>query len=648
MAPVFPIETPPVASVSEISDRLVQLVDTLPELVWSTRPDGFCDFYNQRWLDYTGLTRETLYGYGWQDVLHPRDQERVAAAWENAISIGDGYRVEYRLRRHDGTYRWFLALGLPVKDDHGNTVRWSGSCTDIHEQKREQERQRFLADIADRTRLLEDTAEIMTVTVRMLGDFLQTDRTSCNEIDSAHGIVTVLCDYSPDGTSITGQFRLSDYGAEMAQELLSGWVVAVDDTATHPLTQDRYKQAYAPLGVQAFLSVPLVKNGVLVASMSVSSWTPRTWTTEEADLLLAVASRTWLSVENARLQDELEAHRHRMADLLATVPGVVWEAWGNPDSSRQRINFISQYVETMLGYTTEEWRATPNFWLQIVHPDDREAAAQIARQKFEDGKPHINEFRWITRDGDVRWVAAHSIVVWDENGEPVGMRGVNFDITERKSAEQEVLLLNERLRRSMQETHHRVRNSLQLIAALLDQRPEDSVITHEQLRDIGGQVRALAAVHDLLTDQARRDSVATDISSRDFLLKLVRLVKESSGVERLLADVSDTRITAREATALALITNELLMNAIKYGGGDISVAFDVEGTSGRLTVMDNGPGFPVDFQPPEGTTGLGLVSHIASWDLQAESLRFDTQPQGGGRVALTIPLSLAAGLAHAA
>ena len=124
--------------------------------------------------------------------------------------------------------------------------------------------------------------------------------------------------------------------------------------------------------------------------------------------------------------------------MLDDIPAVVWEAYGRPDAAHQRIDFISPSVETMLGYSVEEWLSTPNFWLSIVHPDDRARAAASAADAFARGTAHTNQFRWLTRDGRTLWVESHSTVVRDEAGVPVGMRGVTLDISARKQAEAEL------------------------------------------------------------------------------------------------------------------------------------------------------------------------------------------------------------------
>jgi len=115
--------------------------------------------------------------------------------------------------------------------------------------------------------------------------------------------------------------------------------------------------------------------------------------------LRGTINRRCAELEHARLAAEVEAERRRLKNIVANVPGVVWEAWGEPDAATQRIDFVSDYVETMLGYSVEEWLRTPNFWLSIVHEDDKERAAREAAARFKSGKGGTSEFRWVARDG---------------------------------------------------------------------------------------------------------------------------------------------------------------------------------------------------------------------------------------------------------
>jgi PAS domain S-box-containing protein len=141
--------------------------------------------------------------------------------------------------------------------------------------------------------------------------------------------------------------------------------------------------------------------------------------------------------EKERLIAQIETQQQRMNNIVASVPGVVWEAWGEPDAATQRTDFVSDYVETMLGYSVAEWLSTPNFWLSLVHPDDRERTAQAAAADFVSGNSSSTlEFRWVAKDGSVIWVQSISAVITDDEGRPMGLRGVTIDITNRKRAEE--------------------------------------------------------------------------------------------------------------------------------------------------------------------------------------------------------------------
>jgi PAS domain S-box-containing protein len=120
----------------EASDlKFRTLADTMPQMVWSTLADGFHDYFNARWYEFTGTPVGTTDGEGWNDVFHPEDQDRAWAIWRQSLDTGEPYNIEYRLRHFDGTYRWVLGRALPVRDDSGAIQRWFGTCTDIHEQK---------------------------------------------------------------------------------------------------------------------------------------------------------------------------------------------------------------------------------------------------------------------------------------------------------------------------------------------------------------------------------------------------------------------------------------------------------------------------------------------------------------------------------
>jgi len=115
------------------------LADAVPEVIFTTDCLGRWDYCNRRWYDYTGLDMEQSMEEGWTAAIHPEDLRQALAGWSESVRTGAVYEAEYRIRGQDGKYRWFLSRGFPMRDEHGNILRWFGICTDIEDLKRTQE-----------------------------------------------------------------------------------------------------------------------------------------------------------------------------------------------------------------------------------------------------------------------------------------------------------------------------------------------------------------------------------------------------------------------------------------------------------------------------------------------------------------------------
>jgi len=126
--------------------RFETFVDSMPLLAWEADAEGWIDYYNQRWYEYTGTTPEEMEGWGWVQVHDPLDLPRMLKVWRNALQTGQPWEDEFRLRRgSDGELRWFLSRAVPMRDGEGRILRWFGSNVDIHDQKLAlKERERLL------------------------------------------------------------------------------------------------------------------------------------------------------------------------------------------------------------------------------------------------------------------------------------------------------------------------------------------------------------------------------------------------------------------------------------------------------------------------------------------------------------------------
>jgi len=138
------------AQADERERELRLIADSIAQLMWTAGPDGSLDWYNRRWYEYTGQTPAEALGWGWQAVHHPSDLPAVMEKWPQAIASGEKFEMEFRLRRHDGTFRWFLTQALPLRDAAGRIIRWYGTNTDIDDARRSARDVSVFADAGER------------------------------------------------------------------------------------------------------------------------------------------------------------------------------------------------------------------------------------------------------------------------------------------------------------------------------------------------------------------------------------------------------------------------------------------------------------------------------------------------------------------
>ena len=342
-------------------------------------------------------------------------------------------------------------------------------------------------------------------------------------------------------------------------------------------------------------------------------------------LIVAAVTNERREAETAKskLGSELERNRRRIEDIVAHVPGVVWEAWGEPDAGHQRIDFVSSHVEKMLGYSVDEWLSQPNFWLSIVHPDDKERAAAEAAAIFASGKGGASRFRWMHKDGREVWVEAQSIVVCDA-GVPVGMRGVTMDITAAVKAEEERGQLLESESRAREEAEQASRLKEEFLATVSHElrTPLNAVVGWSRLLRTGqldkdGTTHAVEVIErnaqaqrqiieDLL-DVSRIVTGKLRINTQpvDVLLIIhaaidaVRPAAEAKQIEIRTHVKAPDSIVRADTERLQQVLWNLLANAVKFtpAGGGIDVYLERHESLAEIRIEDSGPGVPPDFLP---------------------------------------------------
>lgn len=372
-----------------------------------------------------------------------------------------------------------------------------------------------------------------------------------------------------------------------------------------------------------------------------------------AGCILAVFTRRQIGVLSRHYRQALTTVDESRQNLAITLNSI-GDAVLVTDTSG-RVTSMNPVAERLTGWTQAEAQDRPSsdiFPIQnettrdvVVSPIDR-----VLREGVVVGL--ANHTILVRRDGTETPIDDSGAPIRDHNGNLIGVVLVFRDISERRLAEaslrdhqEKIENLNVRLQRAMAETHHRVKNNLQVVASMVDMHLMEGPKTpaYNEFERLGMQIRTLAAVHDILTAEARSDGQADALSSTFIRDKLLPMLQTTAGNRQLRFQVEDLRLTARQGTAVALIVNELISNAIKHGQGPVEVSLTAANSLVRLEVCDSGPGFrPAEgegvFDPRQHAhTGLELVETISTWDL-AGSIVYANRSEGGAQVTVTFPL----------
>jgi PAS domain S-box-containing protein len=422
-----------------MSDAFRTLAESIPQLVWTTRPDGHHDYYNQRWYEYTGMTPGSAQGEGWRGTFHPEDMPETLRRWEHSLRTGELYEVEYRCRRHDGVYRWFLGRAHPVRDASGRIIKWFGTCTDIDDQKRASDSLRFLAEagtlLASSSLDYEATLEALTrLVVPRLADWCSIEIAEEDGTTRQVGVAHVDPDkvrfakelrerYPPRPEDPHGVLQVIRTGQrEFLPDIPDELLVASAKDAEH-------LRIARELGLRSAMVLPLTARGRTLGALSlVNAESRRRFTREELSLAEQLAARAALAVDNARLYRKALRAEERFRSLITATAQTVWVT--RTDGA---VEEDSPSWRAFTGQSTEQWLGSG--WLEAVHPEDRELAKRAWAEAVARQRPYEVEYRLRRPDGRYSITLARAVPVRNADGSLREWVGVNIDLTAQREAE---------------------------------------------------------------------------------------------------------------------------------------------------------------------------------------------------------------------
>lgn len=376
---------------SRLNLRLI--VDTIPALAWSARPDGSVDFFNKHYQDFVGRTAEELQGNGWIDVIHPDDLSGIAAIWQAMMRGGRGSEAEARVRRSDGEYRWLLFRTNPVRDESGAIVKWYGINTDIDDRKRAE--------------------EALSISERSLKLTLETMPTMVWSADSSGGMLSF------------NQHYLDFLGVTAEQAAESGWTAFVHPDDLPAAMEAQLTMLATGAGGEHEARVRR-HDGVYRWLMFRTS----PLRDEKGNIVKWYGVITDIEDRN-RAEDALRLSERNLRLTVDSILALLWRA--RPDGSA---DFFNETYLDFIGLTQEE--AEGWGWTASVHPEDMASLGTVWQSLIASGSPGEAEARIRRHDGEYRWFLFRANPLHDESGAVVKWYGVNVDIEDRKRAEAEL------------------------------------------------------------------------------------------------------------------------------------------------------------------------------------------------------------------
>src|SRR4029077_10416987 len=286
--------------------ELREVIERIPGMAWTGAPDGSSTFVNRRWSEYTGLSLEDTTGSGWQTAVHPDDLERTVERWQVSVRSGEPFEFELRFRRAaDGQYRWFLVRGVPLRDEHGQVLKWYGIATDIEDHKRAEEvlgvqnnRLQLLLNLTTSITSNLDLRKILRAIAANIREVMRADAVAVALPDLISGKSRVFAVDFPHGKGVIKEELLLPLSSEAKRAMDTLRPIVFDPRERDEHEPEPYDVAAAE-GLKAVCSIPLVDRGRALGILSILRTTETPFTPEDVDFLSRASGQIAIAIENA-------------------------------------------------------------------------------------------------------------------------------------------------------------------------------------------------------------------------------------------------------------------------------------------------------------------------------------------------------------
>jgi PAS domain S-box-containing protein len=484
----------------------------------------------------------------------------------------------------------------------------------------------FRVALADSIRTLNDPEQIQAQATRLLFDRLKATRVHYTEFTSDQAYAVVRTDFhDPQVPSVVGRYSLAEYGPTLINELLAGKTLAISDTVLDPRITRRERDKLGEINIRAYIAVPMVKSGMLLAAIAVHQSSSRVWTDEEISLVEETAERTWAAVERARSEAALRQSEERLQRALAIE--TVGVMFFKPDG---RITDANEAFLRMSGYTRTDVAQESIRWDVMTPHEFMEESRKAIEELKVHGRTVPYEKQYIRKDGTRWWGLFAATRLSDDEG-------VEFviDITERKEVEQALQESDRRKDEFLATLAHELRNPLAPISNALTILRMDQEITPTVDHLYGIMERQVTSLVRLVDDLLEISRISRGkIELRKERCTIADVVRSAVETSRPVIDAAKHQLAISlpvepiwlelDPVRMAQVISNLLNNAAKFTppNGQIWLTVQKQSNEVILSVRDNGIGLEQamlprvfemftqmdrDHKEAQGGLGIGLA-----------------------------------------
>jgi PAS domain S-box-containing protein len=593
-------------STTESDELLKSVANSAPVLVWVSDTHKLCTYFNQRWLDFTGRPLEAELGNGWAEGVHPADLERCLSIYQQAFDRRQEFKMEYRLRRYDGEYRWVFDTGVPRFNADGSFAGYIGSCVDTTDQRQSAE---VVRKSDERFRLAAQAGNMFAYEWDAATDVL------VRSGECAHVLNVV------EAAHVTGQQVLSKIHPD-DQEAVKQVLGAL--TPEKPELRISYRMIHPERGT---IWVERTSRAFFDADEKLSGVT---------GMIVDITERK--QVEAALRESE---ERLRLAVEAGRMYAYEW------DVASDVIVRSGKFVD-ILGLTGAPGIVTCKNMLKTVHPDDHAEVLAVTAACTPENPIGRARYRVIRPDGSVVWLEKTARAFFDGNGKMLRTIGIVADITERKLGEEALSTLSQRLIGAQEAERERIARELH---DDIGQRLALLEVDLQQLKQINpGSEEISRCVDELCAQTSEISEDVHDLSHELYSSKLKILgpiaamrgfCRELSAKQKVEIDFHHDEILRSIPQEISLclfrILQEALHNAVKHSGvRHFKVEFREVDDTITLDVHDSGLGF--DTEAAMRGRGIGLTSMQERLKLVNGELSIESEIEQGTTIRARVPL----------